>query len=188
MIDSPGSASARGRLTLVTGPTRSGKSDWAETLARRSPQSVLYIATAARNPEDLEWEARIQAHRDRRPASWIVWEVPHTLTATLTQLPPHHCVLIDSLGTWIANELEQSDPQWQQTQAELLAILQTSSSSIIVVAEEVGWGVVPAYPAGRLFCDRLGALVRAVGAISDDVYLVTAGYAISLKQLGQLVP
>jgi adenosylcobinamide kinase/adenosylcobinamide-phosphate guanylyltransferase len=96
--------------------------------------------------------------------------------------------LIDSLGTWIANELEQSDPQWQQTQAELLAILQTSSSSIIVVAEEVGWGVVPAYPAGRLFCDRLGALVRAVGAISDDVYLVTAGYAISLKQLGQLVP
>ena len=60
--------------------------------------------------------------------------------------------------------------------------------SIIVVGEETGWGVVPAYPLGRAFRDRMGELLRRVGAISDQVYLVSAGYAVNLKALGTYVP
>jgi adenosylcobinamide kinase / adenosylcobinamide-phosphate guanylyltransferase len=66
----------------------------------------------------------------------------------------------------------------------LLASLEKTSGTIILVSEETGWGVVPAYPLGRLFRDRLGSLTRRVGAIAQAVYLVTAGYALDLTQLG----
>ncbi len=177
-----------GQLILVTGPTRSGKSDWAEALALKTQQPVLYIATSQINPEDLEWQARIAAHRDRRPSDWSLWEVPYDLAQALSEAPLNHCILIDSLGTWLANTLGQSAEQWQQTQTALLEVLQQRSHPMIFVAEEVGWGVVPAYPAGRLFCDRLGELIRRMGALADRVYLVTAGYALDIKQLGEPVP
>lgn len=175
------------RLILVTGPTRSGKSDWAEALAHES-QQVLYMATALSNPDDSEWQARIEAHRDRRPPAWMTLEVPYALTTALREAPSQCCILIDALGTWVANTLEQPAEEWRQTEAELLDALYYSPNRIILVTEEVGWGIVPAYPAGRLFRDRLGELVRFVGAMSDQVYLVTAGYAIEIKQLGQAVP
>ncbi len=177
-----------GRLILVTGPSRSGKSDWAEALATQSGQPVLYVATSLNSPDDCEWQARVQRHRDRRPAHWKLWEVPHTLTEAVSQAPEQHCILIDSLGTWLANQLDQTTEQWQQTEAELLAALQRGTQPIILVAEEVGWGVVPAYPAGRLFCDRLGTLSRRIGGLADRVYLVVAGYALDIKILGQAVP
>jgi adenosylcobinamide kinase / adenosylcobinamide-phosphate guanylyltransferase len=176
-----------GRLILVTGPTRSGKSDWAEALADESPQ-VLYLATALSNPDDPEWQARIEAHRDRRPQGWMTLEVPYALSASLRGAPSQCCILIDALGTWVANTLEQSAEDWRRIEAELLEVLYDSPNRIILVAEEVGWGIVPAYPAGRLFRDRLGDLVRSVGAISDQVYLVTVGYAVEIKQLGKVVP
>jgi adenosylcobinamide kinase / adenosylcobinamide-phosphate guanylyltransferase len=177
-----------GQLILVTGPTRSGKSDWAEALADQSQQSVLYMATSLSDPKDTEWQSRIETHRDRRPQVWTTLEVPYALGTAICGAPSQCCILIDALGTWVANGLEQSAESWRQTEAELLDALRCSSNRIILVAEEVGWGIVPAYPAGRLFRDRLGELVRHVGAISDQVYLVTAGYALDIKQLGQSVP
>lgn len=175
------------RLILVTGPTRSGKSDWAETLAQRSQQPVLYIATASTSTDDPEWQARIQAHRDRRPPEWMVWEVPHTLSQAVHDAPSHCCLLIDALGTWVANSLAQPDDEWQAITAELLTTLQRSPNRIILVAEETGWGLVPPYPAGRLFRDRLGTLTRQVGTIANRVYLVVAGYAVDLQQWGEKV-
>ena len=175
-------------LTLVTGPTRSGKSDWAETLAANSPLPVQYLATALELEGDLEWQARILAHRDRRPKDWTTVEVPFALAAAVGEAPRPCCILIDALGTWVANELEQSQETWQVTEASFLSAVQDSSNPVIVVAEEVGWGVVPAYAAGRLFRDRLGNLTRAVGALADRVYLVTAGYAVDLTAIGQAVP
>jgi adenosylcobinamide kinase/adenosylcobinamide-phosphate guanylyltransferase len=68
---------------------------------------------------------------------------------------------------------------------ELLQSLHNSSVDIILVSEETGWGVVPAYPLGRLFRDRLGDLSRKIGTMADTVYLVTGGHALNLSQLGQ---
>jgi adenosylcobinamide kinase / adenosylcobinamide-phosphate guanylyltransferase len=177
-----------GQLILVTGPTRSGKSDWAEALAASSQQSVLYLATSLNDPQDAEWQARIEAHRDRRPQVWTTLEVPYALPKAICDAPSQCCLLIDALGTWVANGLEQSAESWRLMEAELLEALRCSPNQIILVAEEVGWGIVPAYPTGRLFRDRLGELVRHIGAMSDQVYLVTAGYALDIKQLGQPVP
>jgi adenosylcobinamide kinase / adenosylcobinamide-phosphate guanylyltransferase len=150
-------------------------------------QLVLYIATAAQDATDVEWERRIQAHRERRPDHWLVWEIPQSLTMAIAQAPSDYCILVDSLGTWVANCLEQPANEWQETQTNLLTQLQTTPRSIIFVAEEVGWSMISPYPAGRLFCDRLGGLVRAMGVIADEVYLVVAGYALDLKHAGKPV-
>lgn len=168
----------------MTGPARSGKSEWAEQLAAQSGLSVIYVATAQVDPEDPEWTARIQQHQQRRPADWVTQPVPIALSAVLQTTTPTDCLLIDSLGTWVANLLEQPDQVWEETVSALITHLGQSLSTIILVAEETGWGVVPAYPIGRLFRDRLGHLTRRIATVADGVYLVTAGYALNLKQLG----
>ncbi|MEL7036810.1 MAG: bifunctional adenosylcobinamide kinase/adenosylcobinamide-phosphate guanylyltransferase [Cyanobacteria bacterium J06592_8] len=174
------------RLILVTGPARSGKSEWAESLAQKSGLTVIYIATSQLDSSDTEWQNRIQKHQQRRPADWNTLEVTVDLAANLREYSqPETCILVDSLGTWLANILDQNDQVWQQTLDDLILTLKETSGQIIFVAEETGWGVVPAYPVGRLFRDRLGTLVRKIGAISNPVYLITAGHILNLSQLGE---
>ncbi|MEL4894201.1 bifunctional adenosylcobinamide kinase/adenosylcobinamide-phosphate guanylyltransferase [Crocosphaera sp. Alani8] len=170
---------------LVTGPSRSGKSEWAETLAKKQDQPVIYVATALENPDDPEWQLRIENHRLRRPSHWQTLSVPYDLCSTVKQAKPPCCLLIDSLGTWVANGLEENEETWQNTVIRLLNSTQQATVDIIFVAEETGWGVVPAYPLGRLFRDRLGFLTRKLGAIADTTYLVTGGHVLNLSLLGE---
>jgi len=178
-------------ILLVTGPSRSGKSEWAEQLtaqiAAQKHQQVVYIATARRSVDDAEWQSRIDQHQQRRPLAWQCQEVPLALAQAVSSYSAAHCLLIDSLGTWLANALAQDQRQWDETRSQLIESLQATTADVVLVAEETGWGVVPAYELGRRFRDRLGSLSRAVGAIADDVYLVTSGYAINLSKLGQPV-
>ena len=176
-----------GAIALVTGPARSGKSAFAEQLATQSGYPVTYVATALPNPADAEWQARLARHRDRRPAEWHVLEIPHDLPAAIAAALPQNCYLIDSLGTWAANWIEASESDWREQVEQLLAAIARTPASTVWVAEEVGWGVVPAYELGRRFRDRLGLLCQRVGAIADAVYLVTAGYALNVKELGQAI-
>lgn len=171
-------------LILVTGPARSGKSEWAEQLAVRSQRPVTYIATAVVDESDEEWRSRIEQHRQRRPVEWKTLEVSVELASAIAQFKEGDCLLVDSIGTWLANALEQSDADWDEVEAKFLAALGEGRGEVIIVAEETGWGVVPAYPLGRKFRDRLGRLIRKIGAIANSVYLVTGGYALNLSQLG----
>ncbi len=172
------------RVVLVTGPARSGKSEWAETLACQSGQPVLYVATAVNYPEDQEWADRLQRHRQRRPSTWQVIEEPRELSLVLARSGPDQCVLVDSLGTWLANLLELDSPAWNRVEQDLLQTLAGVACQVILVAEEVGWGVVPAFPAGGLFRDRLGTLLRRVALLAEPVYLVVAGHILDLSCLG----
>jgi adenosylcobinamide kinase/adenosylcobinamide-phosphate guanylyltransferase len=88
------------------------------------------------------------------------------------------------LGTWVANLLETDEAEWQKQQQVLLESLSQARGDVILVAEETGWGVVPAFPVGRLFRDRLGSLVRLLGAIANPVYLVAGGHVLNLSALG----
>lgn len=173
-------------VILISGPARSGKSRFAEILAEQSGRPVLYIATSpAPDPQaDPEWYERIQRHRQRRPDSWETLEIPHELAVGIKRCQREQCCLVDSLGAWVANGLELEDDAWMGWVGDLIDGLQICEGLVIVVAEEVGWGVVPAYPMGRGFRDRLGELVQAVAAIADNLYLVTAGHVLDLKQLG----
>lgn len=174
-----------GQLILVTGPARSGKSEWAEQLAQQTDKQVVYVATAQVDPNDLEWVARIEQHQHRRPAEWTLMWTPIELAQTILEWDQQdYCLLIDSLGTWVANCLEQEDSSWQDTTDTLLSHVSQTSATIILVAEETGWGVVPAYPIGRTFRDRLGQVVRQLGIMANPVYLVTGGHVLNLSTLG----
>nr|WP_263012301.1 bifunctional adenosylcobinamide kinase/adenosylcobinamide-phosphate guanylyltransferase [Laspinema sp. D2d] len=177
---------------MVTGPARSGKSEWAEQLAEQSGKPVIYLATSRLDPDDWEWQGRIDRHRQRRLVSWTTQEVPVALTAAILQETTSEnpcCLLVDSLGTWVANLLPEEDSTWGAILEELMESLNHLKQGIVIfVGEETGWGVVPAYPMGRTFRDRLGDVVRRLGAIADPVYLVTGGHAINLSAIGSVLP
>jgi adenosylcobinamide kinase/adenosylcobinamide-phosphate guanylyltransferase len=108
------------------------------------------------------------------------------------------CVLVDALGTWLSSELLALDVEVErdavaaldvldQRGAALVDALAASAAEVIIVAEETGWGVVPATPIGRLFRDAQGRLVRALAARADRVELVVAGYTLDLRALGRPV-
>jgi adenosylcobinamide kinase / adenosylcobinamide-phosphate guanylyltransferase len=153
-------------LILITGAARCGKSEWAERLATQSGQAVTYVATAS------------------IPATWRTVHALTDLAQTIHQAGAADCLLVDSLGTWVANLLDRSTSEWEDLTDELLEVLKISVASVILVGEETGWGVVPAFASGRLFRDRLGMLTRRVGSIADSVYLVTGGHVLNLSQLG----
>ncbi len=169
---------------LVTAGANSGKSEWAESLAHQTALQVIYIATAQKNDEDIEWTAKIAKHQQRRPNNWLNWEIPLYLVDAIAKAPRESCLLIDSLGTWVTNWLMEEEEIWEKQVQKLIQQLQVSQQTIILVAEETGWGVVPAYELGRLFRNRLGSLTRQVGLIADSVYLVVGGYAIDVTKIG----
>ncbi|WGV26776.1 bifunctional adenosylcobinamide kinase/adenosylcobinamide-phosphate guanylyltransferase [Halotia branconii] len=177
-----------GEVILVTGPARSGKSEWAELLAMQSGKMVVYVATALEDPADEEWHQRIHKHQQRRPEDWVTLAVPIELSATLADAKPNTCLLVDSLGTWVANLLEQDEVDWENTLSEFLETVQLVAADMLFVAEETGWGIIPAYPLGRKFRDRLGCLVRQLGTICEVVYLVTGGHVLNLSVLGSPLP
>ncbi len=171
-------------IILVTGGSRSGKSEWAENLANNSNKSVIYVATATVDSTDQEWQARILKHQQRRPNNWATITENKDLDLVINQALKNQCLLIDSLGTWIANFLDLETKSWQKITDRLLDSLDTTQASIILVGEETGWGIVPAYQSGRLFRDRLGHLTRQIGAIADTTYLVVGGHVLDLSVLG----
>ncbi len=171
-------------LILITGAARCGKSEWAERLATQSGKNVTYVATATIDPTDTEWQARIERHQQRRPATWQTVIALTDLAQTIHQAGESDCLLVDSLGTWVANLLDRSTSEWEDLSGELLQGLASSVATVILVGEETGWGVVPAFASGRLFRDRLGTLTRRVGQVAGTVYLVTGGHVLNLSQLG----
>jgi adenosylcobinamide kinase / adenosylcobinamide-phosphate guanylyltransferase len=167
---------------LVIGGSASGKSQLAEDLLAAAPQ-VTYLATGpAVDPEtDPDWAARVRRHRERRPASWQTAETTDP-AAGLRQIPAP--LLLDSLGSWLTGVLDRAQgwtqaPGWRdQVDAEMAALVQAYAQRpepVVAVTDEVGWGVVPATAAGRLFRDLLGQLNQAVAGCSDQVVVVVAG-------------
>ena len=171
-------------IILVTGGSRSGKSEWAENLANNSNKSVIYVATAKVDSTDQEWQARILQHQQRRPDNWETITANKDLDLVINQALKNQCLLIDSLGTWVANFLDLEANYWQRITDRLIDSLDNTQSSIIMVGEETGWGIVPAYKSGRIFRDRLGNLTRQIGEIADTTYLVVGGHVLNLSVLG----
>jgi len=121
----------RGRVILVLGPASSGKSEWAEQLAKNSQRSVIYVATAIADSNDPAWQKKLQKHALRRPKSWSTQEVPTALPDCLRQQKTEEtCLLIDALGTWVANLLNTSEAEWNDTVNELLADLKQTSAEV----------------------------------------------------------
>lgn len=171
-------------LTLFTGGVRSGKSARAQALALRSGGRVTYVATARRNDADAEWERRIERHRADRPKEWRTVETAgfdaQEMRAMFDAAFAEETLLVDSLGTWLADR-DLSDEEAAQASGEALVdAMLRSRACVIVVSEETGWGIVPEYASGRVFRDVLGRLNQRAAAGARDAYLVVCGRTIPL--------
>ena len=183
------------QLTLILGGARSGKSAFAERLARAA-KNVLFVATA--EPLDDDMARRIAAHRRARPAHWRTLEEPLNLAAAIPPaLANADIVLLDCLTLWVSNMLLKAETALDPAAAEaailaaateLLDICETSNAAWILVSNEVGLGVVPASPLGRAYRDALGKVNALAAARADKVYLMTAGLALDLTALGARRP
>jgi adenosylcobinamide kinase/adenosylcobinamide-phosphate guanylyltransferase len=186
-------------VTLVTGPVRSGKSRYVVELARASGRPVRYIATAMRDGNDLEWDARLDRHVHDRPASWDAIESARLSHPALLDLfrnaTEQECVVVDALGTWLAARIATSidalernfaafETQMDGDAAGLAAAMLESRALVIVVAEEVGWDIVPVAASARLFRDVLGRMKQRLAARAQATLLVVCGIALDLTKLG----
>ncbi|MFM7314151.1 MAG: bifunctional adenosylcobinamide kinase/adenosylcobinamide-phosphate guanylyltransferase [Cyanobium sp.] len=175
-------------FTVICGPSGGGKSRWAEHLAHGSGKPVVYLATGPLLPEDPDWQCRLERHRRRRPSGWRCQEVGGELSAAIDALAPDETALIDSLGTWVSAWLDTSAEHWSRLSGQLVTSLLHCRASVLLVSEEVGWGVVPSSAQGCLFRQRLVDLVQQLMPHAQGVWLVVAGRAIDLQVLGRPVP
>lgn len=172
----------RKTVTLVLGGVRSGKSRWAQELAAKTAH-VAYVATA--QSLDSEMVEKIRRHREERPSHWRTFEEPLELGRVIAEhAAAYDMMLVDCLTIFVANlqGAADADPIGAARRIEeFLEALRTPPSSVVLVSNEVGSGVVPPYPAGRKFRDALGELNQRVAAIADNVVLLVAGLPLALK-------
>ena len=166
--------------TLVLGGARSGKSRHAEALAAASGLAKVYLATAT--AFDAEMQARIANHRrDRAGAGWRTVEEPLALRETLArEAGPDRVVLVDCLTLWRSNLL-LGGHEVEAECRELAADLPRLRGPVVVVSNEVGWGIVPENALARAFRDAQGRLNQAMAQVCDRVVLLVAGLPLVLK-------
>jgi adenosylcobinamide kinase/adenosylcobinamide-phosphate guanylyltransferase len=172
-------------LTLVLGGARSGKSRYAETLIESRAATAIYLATA--EAHDGEMAERIARHRVRRAAArsairWRTIEEPLALAPCLAELAhPDYPVLVDCLTLWLSNLMLAGRDVAAET-AGLVAAIPSLAGPVVVVANEVGLGIVPDTVLGRAFRDHAGFLNQSLATVADHVVFLAAGLPLVLKQ------
>lgn len=182
-----------GRIIFITGGARSGKSTFAEKLARQYGDDVAYIATSIAT--DTEMEERIRLHRMRRPPAWITYESYKDIGEIINGID-RGAVLLDCITIMITNlmleryidwdhcTIEQADAVENDVKREIEAMLAAAKNgrtNLIAVSNEVGMGLVPEYPLGRVFRDIAGRMNQLIAEHADEVYFIVSGVPLKLK-------
>jgi adenosylcobinamide kinase / adenosylcobinamide-phosphate guanylyltransferase len=175
-------------LTLVLGGARSGKSDYAQSIVDHGEGKVLYVATATASDEEMR--ARIDSHRARRPGHWDTLEAPIRVGEALLEASSAEWILLDCM-TLLVNNILVGFPEpineseyYSAVDEELDGLLNAISKSQakwVIVSNEVGLGLVPAYPMGRFFRDALGRVNQSLAQAADTVVLMVAGIPMLVK-------
>ena len=170
-------------IELVLGGARSGKSRYAEGVAKSSNKPVIYIATS--EVRDNEMAQRVAVHKAQRPAQWQVIEEPFNLAQMLKDNSrTDNCILVDCLTLWLSNCLFSETPtSWDDYKKELLSTLAQLPGQVLLVSNEVGCGIVPMGEMSRKFVDQAGWLHQAIAAQVAKVTLVTAGIPMHIKDV-----
>ena len=185
------------QLILILGGARSGKSTFAEHLAKQSKRSVAFIATATADDDDMR--LRIERHQSMRSAAWYTIEEPLHLSLALQKAASlADVILLDCMTLWTSNWLftqEQIDdaspvtsPYYEGVLTEVDGLLTVfnaldAQKTLIVITNEVGLGIVPSYTLGRVYRDVLGLVNQRLASAADGVYLMIAGLGVDIKRL-----
>ncbi len=171
-----------GPVTLVIGGARSGKSRHAQRLAERASGPLVFVATA--QAFDAEMTDRIARHRADRDDRWRTVEAPVDLADAIAAYDaPDMMLLVDCLTLWASNLL-LGDADIDAHVARLDMALAAARGRIILVTNEVGWGIVPDNALARRFRDVAGRINQSVAARAQSVDLVVAGLPLALKRGG----
>jgi len=190
-----------GKLTLLLGGARSGKSSFAERRAKESGEDkVLYVATS--EIKDEEMVERVRKHRSERPATWETVEAPRNVALAIRQVRSEaSIILLDCMTFLVANHLmdaaapeddpfddPSADPFDSEIEANviaeveaLVAYVRETEVELVVVSNEVGLGVVPPYELGRAYRDILGRVNQIIAQHADEVLLLVAGIPMQVK-------
>lgn len=185
--------SKTGRLILVSGASRSGKSVFAENLARGLDKQVAYLATA--QALDDEMRERIKKHQVRRPAEWHTFEEPLQVAEVIADnCKNYRTWLIDCITLYLSNLLLANPEVSPETEKRIMAafdrlddVIRKNPLTLIAVTNEVGWGLVPPDPVSRLYRDLAGRINQVLAARADEVYLVALGLPLKIKPDLQVV-
>ena len=173
---------------FVLGGARSGKSSFALELVRHKPGRVLFVATAT--PSDPEMTARIASHRADRPSHWNTIEAPIRVSNAIRSALPVEWIILDC-ATLLAGNILNTLPEPVRSEEfegllgeeieSLTKLIPTSNANWLIISNEVGLGVVPAYPLGRIYRDGLGRANQRLASLADSVLLMTAGIPLVIK-------
>lgn len=177
------------KITLILGGARSGKSSHAQRLAEETGKSVSFLATA--QALDREMSARIQKHRLDRPAHWETLEIPCELAPRVSQIKSE-VVILDCITLLVSNllmqfvkdDLVEETPFLSTVQKEvdeLIVKMREQNQDWIIVSNEVGLGLVPAYQMGRVYRDAIGGANQRLAREADKVIFMVAGIPMVVK-------
>ena len=171
-------------VIFITGGTKSGKSEFAEHLAKEI-KNLSYIALSQTNPEDKEWQEKINIHRKRRPKDWKLVETTDLLSTLRKEDGP---LLIDSIGGFIMEYIEIEQKEWVTNMNSLISLLKRRKSLTLIVGEQVGWSLVSEYKVGNTYIERIGELQKRITKISKDNWLAINGRAIKIDEISIEIP
>jgi adenosylcobinamide kinase/adenosylcobinamide-phosphate guanylyltransferase len=172
-----------GRLLVVTGGTRSGKSRYAVERASAWGARVLYVATC--QPQDDEMRERVRRHQAERPGMWTTVEPgPDVLTAIQQQGPGADGILLDCLTLYVSSLLMSGygEVEVMHRVDKLCQALREVPRPAAIVTNEVGWGVVPETSLGRLFRDAAGGANQVAAHYAQEVVLLVSGVPVVIKK------
>lgn len=179
------------KIILITGGARSGKSKFAERLAKKiTTEKKIYIATA--QVFDEEMEHRIKIHQSRRGEDWLTIESPFKAEEAINQVKDFKLILFDCLTIYLSNficsyesleDMEKIFVDLKELINRLIVAMQKFEGTIIIVTNEVGSGIVPENKLARVFRDCAGLANQMIAEIADEVYLTVAGISINVKNI-----
>ena len=171
-------------LTFITGGTKSGKSEFAEYLAKKI-NDLTYIALSEKKLNDIHWQRKISIHKNRRPKSWALIETTDLLnTLSIIKGP----LLIDSIGGFIMESINKQDDEWFKIMNSLIDQLNKRNNYTFIVGEQVGWSLVSEYKIGNTYIERIGELQKKITRISQENWLAINGRAIKIDDISLEIP